>query len=393
MARRIYLDNHASTPCDPRVVEAMRPWHAERPGNASSTHLFGWEAREAVARSAEQCAELIACDPKEIIFTSGATESNALALLGVARRARRRGEAPHFVVGGIEHPSVLACARQAEAEGASLSRVEPDGDGILHADAVAAELRDDTALCSVGWAHNEIGVVQPIAEISARCRERGVLLHSDATQALGRIPVDSGLVDLLSFSGHKMYGPKGIGALYVRRRPRVRLDPLWPGGGQQDGLRPGTLPTALIVGLGEAAACVARDREADAGRLTQLADRLRSALFGALDDLLVNGAESPRLPGSLNVSFLGVEAQAILLELPGLALSSGSACSAESAEPSPTLLAIGRSADEAHCSLRFGLGRFTTEAEIDEASAAIVDTVRRLRSRGGQRSPRQEEMR
>jgi cysteine desulfurase len=382
MSRRIYMDHHATTPTDPRVVEAMRPWWTECPGNPSSPHVFGWEAQEAVQGARSEVARLLGAEPKEIVFSAGATESNNLAILGAMDMYRDRGR--HFVTTNIEHPSVLQAAAELIRRGTEVSIVEVEPDGRVDPTKVAAALRPDTVLCSVMWANNEVGTIQPMCEIAESCRARGVLLHSDATQAIGRIPVDArrGGVDLLSLSAHKFYGPKGIGALVVRRRrPRVRLSPVLWGGGQQEGLRPGTLPVPLIVGLGEACALARELLPDEAPRLLALRERLHGHFAQALDGVLLNGHPEERLPGNLSLSFLGVEAQAILLELPGIGLSVGSACSAEANEPSEVLLAIGRRAEEAHATLRFGLGRSNTEAEVDEVAAAVIEAVQRLRRR------------
>jgi cysteine desulfurase len=280
----------------------------------------------------------------------------------------------------MEHPSVLEVAEFLEEEGFEHTTVDADPSGLISADAIAAAIRPDTILCSVLWAHNEIGTIQPIVDIARVCRERNVLFHTDATQAVGRIPVDASDMDLLSFSSHKMYGPKGVGALLVRRRqPRVRLRPILVGGGQQGGYRSGTLPVPLIVGLGEACALANTEMEEESARILALREHLHSRLYEQLDDLLLNGHPERRLPGNLNVSFLGVEAQAILLELPGIALSAGSACHAEGGEPSPAILALGRSQEEAHASLRFGLGRGTSLEEVDQVADAVIEVVQRIR--------------
>lgn len=380
LMKRIFLDHHSTTPCDPRVVEAMAPWHSERPGNPSSPHLFGWEAKEAVGIAREQVASLLGCAEQEIVFTSGATESNNLALQGLLRE--EGGAKRHLVVSALEHPSILDTARAMEAEGAALTVLEPGEDGLLRPEELRDALRDDTVVCSLHWAHNEIGCIQPVAELAEICRERGVRFHSDATQAVGRIPVDASLSDLLSFSAHKMYGPKGIGALVVRRRtPRIRLRPLFYGGGHQLGYRSGTLPVALIVGIGEACRLAETELTEESARIAGLRDRLHGRLAASLDGLLLNGGLDERLPGNLNLSFLGVEGQALLLELPGIALSVGSACHAEDNEASPALLALGRSAEEAHAAIRFGIGRHNTTEEIDTVADAVIAAVTRLRER------------
>jgi cysteine desulfurase len=356
----------------------MLPWFHERPGNAASPHLFGWEAREAVEEARRRIAALVNCKPNEIVFTSGATESNNLALQGLMRA--EAGTQRHLVVSSLEHPSVLDTAHALAAEGFELSVVPPRPNGIVDPTDLQAAMRADTLLCSVHWAHNEIGVVQPIEEIGRLCRARNVRFHSDATQAVGRIPVDAAQADLLSFSAHKMYGPKGIGALVVRRvSPRLRLQPLFHGGGHQDGHRPGTLPVALIVGYGKACELAGELGAEESSRILRLRERLQGRLRAALDGILLNGDAQRRLPGNLNLSFLGVEAQALLLQLPGIALSVGSACHAEDGLPSPALLALGRSPEEAHAAIRFGIGRETTDDAIDAVADAVIDVVRKMR--------------
>ena len=380
MTRRIYLDHHATTPCDPRVVEAMLPWFTEHPGNASSPHAFGWEAREACERAQEQVGSLVGAAADHVVFTGSATESIHLALVGLAERRAARGR--HLITSTFEHPAVLETLALLESRGFEVTRVPVDGRGLVDPEAIERALRDDTIVCSIMWANNEVGTVQPMAEIAEVCHGRGALVHSDACQAVGRIPVDLEAtgVDLLTLSGHKMYGPKGIAALVIRRqRPRVRLQPQLVGGGQQHGLRSGTLPVPLIVGLGEAAALAEAEMETEAARLRALRDRLLARLEADLAPVRVNGDRDRRLPGNLNVSFIGVEAETVLLRLPGLGLSVGSACSASHSEPSHVLKALGVSDEHAHATLRFGLGRGTTESELDEATDAIVETVRQLR--------------
>lgn len=380
MTRRIYLDHHATTPCDPRVVEAMLPWFTERPGNPSSPHAFGWEAREACERAAAQVAALVGAEADHVVFTGSATESIHLALVGLAERRAPQGG--HVVTSAFEHPAVLETLARLAPRGIEVTRVPVGAAGVVDPADVAKALREDTFLCSIMAANNEVGTIQPLAEIAAVCHERGVLLHSDACQAVGRIPVDLGDqgIDLLTISGHKMYGPKGIGALVVRRqRPRVRLQPQLVGGGQQGGLRSGTLPVPLIVGLGKAAALAEAEMTAEAARLAALRDRLLERFETALAPVRLNGDRIRRLPGNLNMSFMGVEAETILLRLPGLGLSVGSACSASHSAPSHVLKALGASDEQAHATLRFGLGRTTTEDEIEEAAEAVIATVRQLR--------------
>jgi cysteine desulfurase len=361
--RPIYLDHHATTPVDPRVLEAMAPYWSDAFGNASSaTHRYGWEAEAAVETARERIAAAIgAADPREIVFTSGTTESDNLALQGLARAGRRRGN--HIAVSSIEHPAVLDPCRALEAEGHRVTRLPVDGEGLVDPAAVEATISERTLLVSIMAANGEIGVVQPLEAISRVCRERGVPLHTDAAQAVGRIPVhvDRLGVDLLSLCAHKLYGPKGVGALYVRRRrPRLRLQPLLHGGGQEGGLRPGTLPVALIVGFARR-------------------DHLRHRLETELSGIRVNGHPTRRLPGNLNVSFEGAEADGLIAALPDLALSSGSACASASGRPSHVLLAIGLSEAAARSSLRFGLGRPNTREQIDRAAERIVAAVKSAR--------------
>jgi cysteine desulfurase len=380
--RPIYLDHHATTPVDPRVLEAMAPYWSDAFGNASSaTHRYGWEAEAAVETARERIAAAIgAADPREIVFTSGTTESDNLALQGLARAGRRRGN--HIAVSSIEHPAVLDPCRALEAEGHRVTRLPVDGEGLVDPAAVEATISERTLLVSIMAANGEIGVVQPLEAISRVCRERGVPLHTDAAQAVGRIPVhvDRLGVDLLSLCAHKLYGPKGVGALYVRRRrPRLRLQPLLHGGGQEGGLRPGTLPVALIVGFARAVELCVEALDAEATRLAGLRDHLRHRLETELSGIRVNGHPTRRLPGNLNVSFEGAEADGLIAALPDLALSSGSACASASGRPSHVLLAIGLSEAAARSSLRFGLGRPNTREQIDRAAERIVAAVKSAR--------------
>ncbi len=392
----IYLDNHATTPVDPRVLEAMLPFFTHHFGNAGSTsHSFGHDAKAAVDQSRELIAAGIGCSPREIVFTSGATESNNLALRGVAERTRRRGN--HFVSVTTEHKAVLDPLRRLARKGfeVMLLPVEQTGSptaGLLHPKQVAAALRDDTLLVSVMLANNEIGILQDIPAISRICRERGVLLHCDATQAVGKIPVDVQTlgVDLMSFTAHKIYGPKGVGALYVRRgSPGVRLEPLLDGGGQEGGLRSGTLNVPGIVGFAKALELCLAEMPAESVRLAQLRQRLWDGLRREVPDVLLNGPEwsqnpadsTPliRLPGNLDCAFPFVDGEALLINMKDVAVSSGSACTSANPEPSHVLRAIGLSEDLTRASLRFGLGRFTTAEEIDFAVTATSATVHRLR--------------
>ena len=375
----VYLDYQATTPVDPRVLDAMLPLFSDRFGNPHSRqHEVGREAEAEVEAARAQIAALIAAAPREIIFTSGATESNNLAIKGSAWFHRERRD--HIVTVATEHKCVLeSCARLAR-EGISVTVLPVAGNGLVSLDALAQAIGDRTVLVSVMAANNEIGVLQPVAEIGRLCRERGVYFHTDAAQAVGKIPVDVNqmAIDLLSISGHKLYGPKGIGVLYVRRRPRVRLLPLIDGGGQERGLRSGTLPAPLCVGLGEACAIAAEEMPAEAQRLGALRDRLRARLQAALPDMRVNGDMDRRLPGNLNVSFPGVDAEALMRAVPYVAISTGSACTSATVEPSYVLRAMGVADDLARASVRFGLGRFTTEAELDYACNRLIAAVRRL---------------
>ncbi len=380
----IYLDYQATTPTDPRVVAAMEPFFTSRFGNPHSrTHRFGWEAEEAVENARGQVAALIGAEPREIVFTSGATESNNLAIKGVARFHQARGKS-HIVTIATEHKCVLESCRDLVSEGIRTTFLPVRSDGLVELDALAAAITDDTALVSIMAANNEIGIVQPVAQIGELCHDRGVLFHSDAAQAVGKIPIDveAMKIDLLSISGHKIYGPMGVGALYVRRRPRTRLNPLFSGGRQERGLRSGTLPTPLCVGLGMACAIAGEDMEAEAVRLLALRQKLLRGLE-EIGGVNLNGALEPRLPGNLNVNFSGVAAESLMIEAASIAVSSGSACTSAAVEPSYVLCALGIPDEQAHSSIRFGIGRFTTESEIDDAIEAISMAVKKLREGGG----------
>ena len=388
--RPIYLDNHATTPLDPRVREAMMPYLTELFGNPHSTnHLYGIEAEEAVEYARERVAAVIGAEAREIIFTSGATESNNLAIKGAGYFQQRleTGAKRHIITSVTEHKCVLESVRRLERDGFRVTWLDVDADGQIDLKELKAALSDETLLVSIMAANNEIGTLAPLAEIGALCRESGALFHTDAAQAFGKIPLDVEAmnIDLMSISGHKVYGPKGIGALYVRRRPRVRIEPLIDGGGQERGMRSGTLAPALCVGLGEAAAIAAADMADEAPRLQALRDRLRDGLLAGLSDLHVNGpgGNSPRLPNNLSVSFNGVDAGILMSCVKSLAVSAGSACSTASVESSYVLRAIGLSDDAARASLRFGIGRFNTEAEIETAIAQIVMAVGHLRQAAG----------
>lgn len=378
----IYLDNHATTRCDPRVVEAMVPYLSEIYGNAGSrNHSFGWAAQAAVEKAREQTADLLGADPKEVVFTSGATESDNLAVLGVARFYKDKGR--HIITSNIEHKAVLDTCHELEKEGFEVTFLPVDREGLLTPDQVREAIRPDTILCTIMWANNEVGVVQPIREIGAVCREKGVVFHTDAVQGLGKLPFDVAEmnVDLASISAHKMYGPKGIGALYVRRgRPRIRLEPILFGGGQERGLRSGTHAVHQIVGLGAAAELAkAALTNGEVERTRALRDRLWDGLRARIDELYLNGSWEHRLPNNLNASFAFCEGEAMMMAIKDLAVSSGSACTSASLEPSYVLRALGVDVELAHTSIRFGIGRFNTEEEIDYAIDLIARKVAWLR--------------
>ena len=384
--RPVYLDHHATTPTDPRVVEAMLPYFTTRFGNAASAgHFFGWEAAEGVERARGQVAGLVGAEAREVVFTSGATEANNLAVKGALPALKLRGD--HLVTTAVEHRSVLESFRRLEREGWRVTYVAPDRHGLVSAGAVAAAFTEKTVLASVIAAGNEVGTLNPVDEIAALCRDRRVVFHTDATQAVGKVPLDLSrcAADLLSFSGHKLYGPKGVGALIVRRggnRP-VRVAPLFDGGGQERGLRSGTLPVPLVVGFGEACAIAAVEREEEASRLATLRDRLHAGIRDALAGVSLNGHPTLRLPGNLNLSFSGVDGEALMMGMTEVAVSSGAACTSARPEPSHVLRAMGLDEIASRASLRFGLGRFTTAAEIDFAVGAVARVVARLREAGG----------
>ncbi len=379
----IYMDNHATTRTDPRVVEAMLPYFSENYGNAASIHVFGQQALAAVDHARAQIASLIHAEPREIVFTSGATESNNLAIKGAAAMYRRQGN--HIITTQIEHRAVLDPCRRLERDGFRATYVAVNICGQVSPFEIADAIRPQTILVSVMLANNEIGTLQPVAEIGKICRERDVLFHVDATQAVGKIPVDVTDLnaDLLSMSAHKIYGPKGIGALYIRRR--VRLEPILDGGGHERGMRSGTLPVPNIVGFGKACELCARALEEDADHCRRLRDRLHDGLLDRLDDCTLNGHPNQRLPGSLNLSFGGVNGEAMLLAMKNIAVSSGSACTSASVEPSYVLRAMGVADELAHASIRFGLGRFNTTEEVDFAIEEVTKVVRRLRAISPQR--------
>ncbi len=378
----VYLDNHATTRPDPRVVAAMMPYFTEIYGNAASvSHKFGWDAAEAVDRAREQVARLIGAETKEVIFTSGATESDNLALKGPLDSLKRKGD--HIVSAVSEHKAVIDPLKRLAREGWNVTFVPCDPTGLVTIDAVAAALTDRTVLVSVMAANNEVGTTNPVGAIGRLCHERGILFHTDATQAVAKIPIDvrADGIDLLSLSAHKLYGPKGIGALYVRRRdPQVRLQPLFDGGGHERGFRSGTLAVPLIVGLGEACRIASEEMDTDEARIYELRERLHLGLVERLGGLKLNGHPTKRLAGNLNLSFEGVDGEALMLAMRDVAVSSGSACSAANPEPSHVLGAMGLDEDMARASLRFGLGRFTTAEEVDFAVDAVAAAVERLRS-------------
>lgn len=378
----IFLDNHSTTPVDPRVLDEMLPYFSTKFGNAASrSHKFGWEAEEAVHHARERLATLIgAQSEKEIVFTSGATESDNLAIKGVAEFYRDKGR--HIVTSAIEHKAVLDTCKRLETQGFVVTYLGVGKDGLVDPDDVKKALRKDTVLVSIMLANNEIGTVQPLAEIGKLTRDSGVLLHTDAVQGIGKIDFDVQKmnVDLASISAHKMYGPKGVGALYVRRsKPRVRLVAQMDGGGHERGMRSGTLNVPAIAGFGKAAELMTLEGKAEAGRLLALRERLRKKLDSSLERVILNGSLEFRLPGNLNVSFAFVEGEGLLMAIKDVAVSSGSACTSASLEPSYVLRALGVGDELAHSSIRFGLGRFNTEEEIDYVAALVVDKVRLLR--------------
>lgn len=376
----IYLDNQATTPVDPRVLDSMMPYFREKFGNPHSrSHAYGWEVEEAVEEARARVAAIVGADPKEIVFTSGATESNNLAIKGVAHFYGDRKR--HIVTVLTEHKCVLDSCRHLQQEGFEIDYLPVRPNGLVDLDRLSDAIGERTALVSVMGVNNEIGVIQPLAEIGALCRERGVFFHSDCAQAVGKIPLDVNEmnIDLMSISGHKVYGPMGVGALYVRRRPRVRLRALIDGGGQERGMRSGTLPAPLCIGLG--AACrIARDEmPAETERVRMLARRLNDGIVGRLDEVILNGDAERRVAGNLNLSFSCVEGESLMMAIKDLAVSSGSACTSASLEPSYVLRALGVDEELAHTSIRFGIGRFNTEAEIDYAIDTICENVGKLR--------------
>ncbi|MCB9918240.1 MAG: IscS subfamily cysteine desulfurase [Planctomycetes bacterium] len=377
----IYMDNSATTPCDPRVVEAMLPWFTQRPGNAASrSHVFGWDAEEAVNVARKQVADLIGASAKEILFLSGATESDNLAIKGAAHMYAKKGK--HIISCPTEHKAVIDTCKRLETDGYEVTWLPVDGDGRISLSDLADAIRDDTILVTLMAANNEIGTLHDVAAIGALCHEKGVLFHCDATQAIGKIDIDveAMQIDLLSMTAHKIYGPKGCGALYVRRRnPRVRLTPLIDGGGHERGMRSGTLNVPGIVGLGKACAILSDEMHRDVEHCRRLRDRLEVKLTAGLDHVSINGSVDHRLPNLLNISFAYVEGESLLMGIKDIAVSSGSACTSASLEPSYVLRALGLEDELAHSSIRFSLGRFNTEAEVDYTAEIVVAAVRRLR--------------
>ena len=381
--RPLYLDGAATTRVDPRVLDAMLPYFVGQYGNPHSrTHMYGWETEDAIEEARAQVAAVIGADPKEIIFTSGATESNNLAIKGVANFYS--GKKRHVITTQTDHKCVLDSCRQLEQKGFDVTYLPVDSNGLVDLAKLEAAIRKDTALVSVMAVNNEIGVVQPIKEIGAICRKHKVFFHTDAAQAVGKVPIDVNEmnIDLMSISGHKLYGPKGVGALYTRRRPRVRMEPIINGGGQERGLRSGTLPTPVVVGLGAACELAGREMAYDHAHIARLERKLREDMFARLADVSING-DTPRpeqrYPGILNMSYGYVEGESLIMGLKDIAVSSGSACTSASLEPSYVLRALGVEDELAHTSIRYGMGRFTTEAEVDMALDNTVHMVNKLR--------------
>ncbi|HTH44521.1 MAG TPA: IscS subfamily cysteine desulfurase [Oxalicibacterium sp.] len=375
----IYMDYSATTPIDPRVADKMIPYLREQFGNpASRSHMYGWAAEKAVEDAREQVAALVGADPREIIWTSGATESNNLALKGAAHFYKTKGK--HIITVKTEHKAVLDTVRELEREGFEATYLQPQDNGLITVEQLAEAIRPDTILVSVMLVNNEIGVIQPIAEIGELCRSKGIIFHSDAAQATGKVKIDleNTKVDLMSFSAHKTYGPKGIGALYVRRKPRVRIEAQMHGGGHERGLRSGTLATHQIVGMGEAFRIAREEMDEELSRVKGLRDRLAKGLM-EMEEVYINGDMAHRVPHNLNVSFNYVEGESLIMAIKDLAVSSGSACTSASLEPSYVLRALGRSDELAHSSIRFTIGRFTTEEEVDFTIKLIKDKVAKLR--------------
>ena len=382
MSKPIYLDYNATTPLDPRVLDAMLPYMRESFGNAASrSHAYGWEAEEAVELARQHVADLLGASPKEIVFTSGATESDNIAVKGAVEMLAHKGR--HVITVKTEHKAILDTCKYLETKGlADVTYLDVDADGLITVEQVRDAIRDDTILITIMHANNEIGVLQPIQEIGALAREKGIWFHTDATQSIGKIPFDVNElnVDIASLSGHKLYGPKGVGVLYARRRnPRVRLAPVLHGGGHERGMRSGTLNVPGIVGIGEACRLAKLDMDKDIAHCRALRDRFEAKLLGALDHVEINGSSEHRLPNTTNLSFSCVEGESLIMGIPDIAVSSGSACTSASLEPSYVLRALGVGDELAHSSIRFSMGRFTTDEEVDRAAEQLVGTVTRLR--------------
>ncbi len=381
MKTPIYMDNHATTPVDPRVLEAMLPFFTEKFGNAASrNHAFGWEAEKAVDNARKQIADLIGAAPKEIIFTSGATESNNLAIKGVAEMYAEKGN--HIITSATEHKAVLDTCKRLEKQGCRVTYLPVQRDGRIDLQMLEEAITDKTILITIMYANNEIGVLQPIAEIGRIAKRRKVLFHCDGVQAVGKVPVNviADNIDLLSLSGHKIYGPKGVGALYVRRKnPRVQIAAQMDGGGHERGMRSGTLNVPGIVGLGKACEICGQEMPEESKRLAYLRDKLKDGILAQLDEVFINGSLEHRLPHNLNLSFAYVEGESLLMGINDVAVSSGSACTSATLEPSYVLKALGVGDDLAHTSIRFGLGRFNTEEEVDYVIRRVVEVVRKLR--------------
>lgn len=377
----IFMDYQSTTPADPRVVEAMLPYFTQKFGNPHSrSHAFGWEAEAACEVARERVARLINADAKEIIFTSGATEANNIALKSVG--AFYKDKKNHIITVATEHKCVLDSARHMEMQGYEVTYLPVQTNGLIDLELLKASIKDTTLMVSIMAVNNEIGVIQPLAEIGKITRARGVLFHTDAAQAFGKIPLDveAMQIDLMSISGHKIYAPKGVGALFVRRRPRVRLEALFSGGGQERGMRSGTLPVPLVVAFGEAAAIAKEEMQEEAARIRYLSDKFLKATLDSIPDIFLNGDREQRWPGCINLSFAYIEGESMIMAIKNLAVSSGSACTSASLEPSYVLRSIGVGEELAHTSIRFGIGRFTTEAEIDEAIRIVTGSIDKLRA-------------
>ena len=376
----IYLDYQATTPVDPRVMETMIPYFTEKFGNPHSrSHQYGWESEEAVEIARKQVAKLIGAQSKEIIFTSGATESNNLAIKGVANFYKDQRN--HIITVATEHKCVLDACRHLEQDGFDVTYLPVKSDGLIDLEDLKKAITDKTLLLSVMAINNEIGVIQPLEEIGKICREHKIFFHSDIAQAFGKIPIDVEKcnIDLASISGHKIYGPKGVGALYIRRKPRVRLEPIFNGGGQERGMRSGTVPTPLVVGLGKAAEIAEQDMEKDYKHIKKLSDKFISSIMNGAKEIFLNGNAEHRWPGNINMSFSYIEGESMILAIKDLAVSSGSACTSSSLEPSYVLKSMGIGDELAHTSIRFGIGRFTTEEEVDYAAVLVLSKIEHLR--------------